>query len=180
MQTLFNFIYLAFFNYVISQLTQSKTYISVPFIHCSIQKFVSRSFCSGCVHVCSVMDGDLSVPYIRWKPLELNAPADPYKTWKASKIMAGQMSRCICSDHCVLHVYTSNPKADTLEKDTDPGAFDLLVNLIELQCVSHVSHRRGLMLCRHKRSHWCKASRGEIKETENKQNNLHFDMEPGA
>lgn len=35
-------------------------------------------------------------------------------------------------------------------EDTDPGAFDLLKNIVELQCVCHLGYRRRLMLYRKK------------------------------
>lgn len=41
-----------------------------------------------------------------------------------------------------------NLRAELLGEDTYPGAFNLLVDLVELQCVSHFGYRRWLMLYR--------------------------------
>lgn len=39
------------------------------------------------------------------------------------------------------------------EEDTDPRPFDLLVYLIELQSVSHLSHKLLTVLCRKNGTH---------------------------
>lgn len=41
-----------------------------------------------------------------------------------------------------------NLRAELVGEDTYPGAFNLLVDLVELQCVSHFGYRRWLMLYR--------------------------------
>lgn len=36
-------------------------------------------------------------------------------------------------------------RAELVDEDTDPGAFELLVNVVELQRVSHLSYRRPIL-----------------------------------
>lgn len=73
-----------------------------------------------------------------------------------SKCKAGYSDSCLlyCSIQLILFVSAFQYGSSlhhiswVVYEDTDPRAFDLLVNLVELQCVSHLSYRRWLMLCR--------------------------------
>lgn len=71
-------------------------------------------------------------------------------SWYYAFLKCNVISACVSS---IIPLYASVREQRRLMRITDPGAFDLLVNLVELQCVSHLSYRRGLVLCRQNKIH---------------------------